>query len=214
LLSCVKSHKTLWDRAEGSFWRDESIKILIAMDLVPSNGENETREYLTRQTSNNRACAVALAGCFDEYILIKAEAGPFGPWLRINLPNRITTAVRELEQKGRNNTKNNRKGANQNGNNRKGPYSHNGKGGYQGNQNNNQNKGAKKGGKKGAKKGKNGGGKKGNNWDNNGWNNNNWGNNWGGNNNWNNGNQNSGSNGNTGAGAGSGNNGAGAAPSG
>jgi hypothetical protein len=179
MLSCVKSFKQAWTTQDGRFWLDIVIKILIAMGLIASNAEHETRDYLQRQSTNNRAIAWGLACCFDEYILIQEEAGPFAPWLRINLPNRITTAVREVEQKGRNGVKGGRKGGNDNDNNngRKGPYNRNGKGHGQ------NNKGAKKGGgKKGGKKGKKGAGKKGNSWNNN----NNWGsNNWGGNNDWN-----------------------------
>jgi hypothetical protein len=187
MLEAIKNHAQQWN-AKGlspTFWRDEALKILVGVGLIEDNEVADTTEWLQNQSLDYKGVGWALAKCLDEYILVRDKiTETFPQWMRVNAPNKIVLAIRELGNKGQGKNPNNNQVPN---NNRPSPYGKGGKRGKNngkrgngwnnnswGNNGNNNPGGAKKGGGKKTKGGK---GKSNNNtWNtSNGWGNNSWG---------------------------------------
>jgi hypothetical protein len=121
-----------------------------------------------------------IAKALDDYIIVKDKiAESFPKWLRVNGPNTIALAVRELNDKGRGKAaKTHEHNPNQNST-RAHPYNNGGKTGKGGKHGNGKGgKHGKYGNRKkgGGKQGKHGKGKNGgNNWSNDNWNSGDWG---------------------------------------
>jgi hypothetical protein len=194
LLEVVKDHASLWNARSlisPTFWRDEPLKAFVGLGMVQNHEEADLKDWLQRQSQNYKAVGWALSECLDEFALIQHDIDePFVKWLKINGPNRINIASREISEKGRGKNTN-PKGSNKD--NRSGPYN-GGKGNKNagGNKNNSgnswknkNNKGKNNKGKGKNNKGKNNKGKNNNSWDNSGnswntwadnaWSNNDWG---------------------------------------
>jgi hypothetical protein len=170
------------------------LKALVGLALIQNNEEADLKDWLQRQSQNYKAVGWALAECLDEFALIQHDVDePFVKWLKVNGPNRITVATREISEKGRGKNSGT-KGTNKN--NRSSPYN-GGKGNNKNNRgntnnnynnnswknnNNNNQKNKNNKGKGKNNKGKNNKGKNNKPWDNNAnswntWSDNSWSNN-------------------------------------